>query len=404
MPRTMALKISANIRDNPQGSGGDSHNRRIVCVAASAMSAATANTCRWTSNDTIDAAAGDCVLVLSCFDRLSVLTALRDALLNLNGLSHASCSHSFIIRFARVRASSGWRSASTGWTPRLVEERVWDRREAFLALNPAGTTPVLMAEGSPADAGSRHRSPNSSTRPTARLLGEHRLLPQATGRPHRSAPAAVVVQRQILRRSQRPAGDGAHLQAVHDAEQGGGAPSTDVLRAAHGQCPLSSGLYRLAGADARFAGRRPADLCRSCRGRASVGDGLSGRCAMERRRRSEGMVRADQIPPVVPPVAERMAGGRSRRPRTTWISTSEQTLLDPIADQDRADPEAHAHRLQRDRHYAIPTAPRAHAERLQSVSRRRVAMATWTGSPTTRSAAPIRACCGATCARSSCWA
>src|SRR6201995_4615701 len=30
---------------------------------------------------------------------------------------------------------------------RLVEERVWERREAFLALNPAGTTPVLTTAG-----------------------------------------------------------------------------------------------------------------------------------------------------------------------------------------------------------------------------------------------------------------
>ena len=33
---------------------------------------------------------------------------------------------------------------------RLVEERVWERREAFLALNPAAATPVLFAEGMPA--------------------------------------------------------------------------------------------------------------------------------------------------------------------------------------------------------------------------------------------------------------
>ena len=32
---------------------------------------------------------------------------------------------------------------------RLVEERAWERREAFLALNPAGSTPVLIAERLP---------------------------------------------------------------------------------------------------------------------------------------------------------------------------------------------------------------------------------------------------------------
>ena len=41
------------------------------------------------------------------------------------------------------------RSASTaskcGWS----RSAVWERREAFLALNPAGTTPVLFADGMP---------------------------------------------------------------------------------------------------------------------------------------------------------------------------------------------------------------------------------------------------------------
>ncbi|WP_163364543.1 glutathione S-transferase N-terminal domain-containing protein, partial [Escherichia coli] len=32
----------------------------------------------------------------------------------------------------------------------LVEERSWARREEFLLLNPAGTTPVLVSEGAPA--------------------------------------------------------------------------------------------------------------------------------------------------------------------------------------------------------------------------------------------------------------
>ena len=36
-----------------------------------------------------------------------------------------------------------------GLQPRLVEERVWERREEFLVLNPAGTTPVLVEEGAP---------------------------------------------------------------------------------------------------------------------------------------------------------------------------------------------------------------------------------------------------------------
>src|SRR5260370_40977529 len=33
-----------------------------------------------------------------------------------------------------------------GLGAQLVEERVWERHEDFLALNPAGTTPALLAE------------------------------------------------------------------------------------------------------------------------------------------------------------------------------------------------------------------------------------------------------------------
>src|SRR5207248_1618405 len=78
-----------------------------------------------------------------------------------------------------------------------------------------------------------------------------------------------------------------------------------------GQCALSSGLYRLAGPDAELSRRRPAELRGSRRRGASFGDRLSGRRAMERGRRGKGVVRAGEIPPVVPPAAERMAGGRA---------------------------------------------------------------------------------------------
>jgi glutathione S-transferase len=53
---------------------------------------------------------------------------------------HPFCPHSRFIRLAL---------GEHGLDLRLVEERAWERREAFLALNPAGTTPVLFAEGMP---------------------------------------------------------------------------------------------------------------------------------------------------------------------------------------------------------------------------------------------------------------
>jgi glutathione S-transferase len=59
---------------------------------------------------------------------------------------HPFCPHS---RFVRIMLGE------YGIGARLVEERVWDRREAFLALNPAGTTPVLVEEGHPAVPGAQ---------------------------------------------------------------------------------------------------------------------------------------------------------------------------------------------------------------------------------------------------------
>src|ERR1700722_12023090 len=51
---------------------------------------------------------------------------------------HPFCPHSRFIRLVL---------GELGMDSRLVEERTWERREAFLTLNPAGTTPVLIVEG-----------------------------------------------------------------------------------------------------------------------------------------------------------------------------------------------------------------------------------------------------------------
>lgn len=47
------------------------------------------------------------------------------------------CPHSRFIRLAL---------AEMGMEPELVEERPWERRDAFLLLNPAGSTPVLVEQ------------------------------------------------------------------------------------------------------------------------------------------------------------------------------------------------------------------------------------------------------------------
>jgi glutathione S-transferase len=135
--------------------------------------------------------------------------------------------HPFCPRSRFVRLALG----EHGLDSRLVEERVWDRREAFLALNPAATTPVLMAESTPAIPGAGIAAEYLDEQHGA-LLGEHRLLPQAT--------AERIEVRRLLSWFNDKFFDEASGALVTEriykrfmnVEQGGGAPSTDVLRAA----------------------------------------------------------------------------------------------------------------------------------------------------------------------------
>ena len=84
---------------------------------------------------------------------------------------HSFCPHSRFVRLAL---------GEHGLDLRLVEERAWERREAYLALNPAGTTPVLIAEGCPAIPGAGIIAEYLDETHGAEM-GERRLLPQALG-------------------------------------------------------------------------------------------------------------------------------------------------------------------------------------------------------------------------------
>jgi glutathione S-transferase len=112
-----------------------------------------------------------------------------------------------------------------------VEERFWERREEFLALNPAGEIPVLMADGEPAIPGAGIiaeyiEETSGATR------GDDRLLPAAAGERvevrrlaswfndkfNREVSGILVTERVFKR----------HMTK----EQGGGAPDTEALRVA----------------------------------------------------------------------------------------------------------------------------------------------------------------------------
>ena len=84
---------------------------------------------------------------------------------------HPFCPHSRFVRLAL---------GELGLEARLVEERVWERREEFLTLNPAGTTPVLLAEGQPPVPGAAIIA-EFLDETLGSELGDYRLLPRETG-------------------------------------------------------------------------------------------------------------------------------------------------------------------------------------------------------------------------------
>jgi glutathione S-transferase len=118
-----------------------------------------------------------------------------------------------------------------GLDVRPVEERVWERREAFLALNPAGTTPVLIAEGVPAVPGAGVIA-DYLDETYGERVGERRLLPA-------SMPQRIEVRRLMAWFNEKffeevsgPLVTERIYKRFMREENGGGSPETDVIRAA----------------------------------------------------------------------------------------------------------------------------------------------------------------------------
>jgi glutathione S-transferase len=135
---------------------------------------------------------------------------------------HPFCPHSRYIRLALGEA---------GIAVRLIEERTWERREEFLTINPAGTTPVLVSEGHP---------PVPGAAIIAEYLDEvagtdysgRRLLP-------REPDARVEVRRlanwfndKFFEEVSGPLTTERLYKRHMPIDAGGGPPDTDVLRAA----------------------------------------------------------------------------------------------------------------------------------------------------------------------------
>ncbi len=117
-------------------------------------------------------------------------------------------------------------------TPELEEERVWERREEFLLMNPAGTLPVLIEHDGPAIGGVWAVAEYlDETRGFA--LNERRLLPANADQRAEvrrlcewflfkfdEEVTAYLVEEKVVKREKSKAG------------LGGGAPDSGLLRAA----------------------------------------------------------------------------------------------------------------------------------------------------------------------------
>jgi glutathione S-transferase len=135
---------------------------------------------------------------------------------------HPFCPHS---RFVRVALGE------YGLAVRLVEERPWERREGFLALNPAGTTPVLVEEGRPAVPGGQIIA-EYLDETVGHAAGERRLTAEdAVGRievrrltswfedKFAEEVSSPLVRERVFKRQMT-------------LEQGGGEPDSSAIRAA----------------------------------------------------------------------------------------------------------------------------------------------------------------------------
>jgi glutathione S-transferase len=135
---------------------------------------------------------------------------------------HPFCPHSRFVRLALEEL---------GATPRLVEERTWERHQDFLKLNPAGKTPVLVEEGAPPVPGAAIIAEYlDETRGST--LGQLRLLPHESG-------ARVEVRRLMSWFNDKffeEVSGALVMERIYKRHipsgQGGGPPDTDTLRAA----------------------------------------------------------------------------------------------------------------------------------------------------------------------------
>lgn len=135
---------------------------------------------------------------------------------------HPFCPHS---RFVRLVL------AEYGIEPELVEERVWERRPDFLALNPAGETPVMVEQQAPSVPGASIIAEYmDETRGLA--LGDRRLLPESPlERIEVRRLVAWFNEKMFLEVTEHLVRERIYKRYMR-THQGGGSPDAQALRAA----------------------------------------------------------------------------------------------------------------------------------------------------------------------------
>ena len=186
----------------------------------------------------------------------------------------------------------------------LIEEKPWTRRKEFLALNPAGTLPVLLAEGDVPIVGAPVIAEYlDETRGV--LKRDQRLLPKT--RCERAEIRRLIdwflvkFESEVTRHLVRE-----RVLKPHDAgRQGGGSPDSGAIRAARANIRQHLKYINwLAGTRNWLAGTRItyADLAAAAR---HLGARLSRRDRLARTQRGARMVHAGQVAALLPAAARR---------------------------------------------------------------------------------------------------
>ncbi len=135
---------------------------------------------------------------------------------------HPFCPHS---RFVRLIMGE------YGLDLQLVEERAWERRESFLALNPAGTTPVLFAADESAIPGPGVIAEYIDEAHGAEM-GDKRLMPSTIGERTEVRRLMAWFNEKFFEEASNPLVTERIYKRYIREDNGGGPPAADVMRAA----------------------------------------------------------------------------------------------------------------------------------------------------------------------------